>query len=121
MSRLRPRHHLGDTLLVPIRGPEVTVVDGERETAGPASQTGKLPAADEGVQQGPGVAREIAALAKGQLGDPVGVELMGGIEIRHTATAVRIKCVDQPSPRCANIYARTEAKPRRGGGDVDRS
>src|SRR5579864_4274660 len=38
MSKLWPCHHVCDTLLIPVRRPEVTVIHRERETAGPASQ-----------------------------------------------------------------------------------
>src|ERR1700687_23774 len=39
MSDLRPCHHLGDALLVPVGGPEVAIVDGEGKTAGPSTDT----------------------------------------------------------------------------------
>src|SRR6267154_677949 len=44
MTDLRPGHHVRDTLLIPVRRPEVAVINCEWEAAGPSSEAGKLPA-----------------------------------------------------------------------------
>src|SRR5262249_55756425 len=76
-----PGNHLSDTLLVPVRGPEIAVIDGEGEPAGPAGQAGKLPASYESVGKTGSVAREVFAPAERQLRYPVGIDLMGGVEV----------------------------------------
>src|SRR5262249_6110792 len=47
---------LAASLLVPVAGPELSVIDGERETGSPAGQTGELPATDEGIDQATAIA-----------------------------------------------------------------
>src|SRR5713226_4489872 len=81
MAGPRPGDHLSDTLLIPVRGPEVTVIHGEGEAAGPAGQARKLPAPNKGIQRRASVALEVPSLAERQLGNPVGVDLMGCVEV----------------------------------------
>src|SRR5262252_364277 len=69
--------HLREPLIVPVGGPGLAIVHTERETAGPPSQPGDLPATNEGIQNTSGVAAEMAAFAKRQFSNPVGVDLMG--------------------------------------------
>src|SRR5713226_6556438 len=81
MAGPRPGDQLSDTLLVPVSGPEITVIHGEGEAAGPAGQARKLPAPNERIQRRASVALEVPSLAERQLGNPVGVDLMGGVEV----------------------------------------
>src|SRR6266852_3206164 len=81
MPDLRPGDNLTDTLFVPVCRPEVTVIHGEGETAGPPSQARKLPTSDQSIGNACGVAGEVLSLAERQLGNPVEVDLVRGIEI----------------------------------------
>src|SRR5438309_577948 len=81
MPNLRPGHHIRDTLLIPIRRPEITVIYGERETAGPACQAGELPATDERISYARGSGCKMPAVAEWKFDNPVGVDLMGEVEI----------------------------------------
>src|SRR5579864_8104034 len=74
MSDLWPRDHVGDALLVPVCRPEVSIVDGERETARPAGQSRKLPASNESVGQVGGITREMPAGPERKLHNPVGID-----------------------------------------------
>ena len=92
-ARLWPRDHLSDTLLVPIRRPKVTVIDGEGK---PLVQRARPESCQPPIKASSRVRRcpQNSGPCQRQLGNPVGVELVGGVEIRHARRAVRIKCVD---------------------------
>src|SRR5260370_6942380 len=89
MPDLGSGDHLTDTLLVPGCRPEVTVIHGEGEAAGPPSQTRKLPTSDQGIGNAGGVAGEVLALAERQLGNPVHPDLVRPVQIRHSPTPLR--------------------------------
>src|SRR4029077_610136 len=59
------RSHLSDRSEEPVRRPALAAVDAEGESAGPASHSGSLPAADETVQHATGVAGQCATFANG--------------------------------------------------------
>src|SRR5262249_29939610 len=113
-------HHLRNPLLVPICGPEVAVIYGEGKSAGPAGQSGELPATDESIEHTAGIAGKAPTPAKGQFSDPVGINLVRGVEVRYSAPSIRIKSVDQAGPGRAYVHARAEPQSRRRRSDVDR-
>ena len=120
MSELRAGGHLGYALLVPVGRPEVAIVYGEREAAGPAGHARHFPTADDGVGEGAGAAGEAPAFAEGELGDPVGVELVGSIKIRDAVARVRRKSVGQPAARRSHVCAGAVAQPGCVGSKVNR-
>src|SRR6266852_2195457 len=87
VSGLRPGDHLRDPLLVPVCGPEIAVIHGKGEPAGPAGQTRKLPASDDGIGKCAGTACEVLALTERQGEQPIGIDLVGSIEIRDSAAS----------------------------------
>src|SRR5229473_6736571 len=97
--------HLTDTLLVPVCRPEVTVIHRKREAAGPPGHTRKLPASDQSISNAGGVS-EALSVSKWQRSDPVQVDLVSGIEIRHSSAPVRIERIRQSSSRGAHVATR---------------
>src|SRR6202022_4928801 len=55
-----------------------------------------------------------------QLHNPVGVNLMGGVEVRDSAATIRIKCIRQAASRRSDVYARAGREACGVGSDVDR-
>src|ERR1700687_5481609 len=99
MSDLRPCHHLSDALLVPVGGPEVAIVDGEGKTAGPSTNTCKLPAANERIDRRGGISGKTLAPAYGQVVNPIRVQLVSGIEIRHRSSSCGTERIHQTAAR----------------------
>src|SRR5260370_12781159 len=81
MPELGPSDHLRDALLVPVCGPEVAVIHGEGEAAGPASQAGKLPTCDQSIGNAGGVASEALAFSERQLANPVASDLVSRVKL----------------------------------------
>src|SRR6266446_6515178 len=86
--------HLTDTLLIPVGRPEVTVIHSKGEAAGPPGHARKLPASDQSISNAGGVS-EALSVSKWQRSDPVQVDLVSGIEIRHSSAPVRIERIRQ--------------------------
>src|SRR5580704_9339661 len=87
--------HLGDRSEEPIRGPALPAVHAVGNAAGPASETGELPATDKCVQNSIGVVRQCAAFADWDIRNPVEVDLMGEVIVGDGAGQVRGKGVCQ--------------------------
>src|SRR4030081_1439596 len=115
-----PGDHLRDALLVPVCRPVVAVIHREGEAACPPSQSRKLPTSKQGVGNAGGVAGEALALSEWQLGNPVGIDLVSGVEIGDSATPVRIKGIGESSSGRSDVAARCPAQTRCSGSDVDR-
>src|ERR1700730_8677157 len=73
---------------LPVRWPGATVADGQRESAGPTRQTGKAPAANDGIGQAVRVCSKVFALPERQLEDKVRVDLVGSIKVRGATLLV---------------------------------
>src|SRR2546427_302052 len=78
-----------------------------------------LPALAQGHIQ-TGVAGEVLALAERQLGNPVEIDLVGGVEIRHSPAPVRIESIRQASSGRSYVATRCPRETSRGRGDIDR-
>src|SRR5438034_7076916 len=76
---------VGPAFDVPIGGPLTAFIHAEGITAGPAEQASELPAADKSVRQAVCARSELPAFAKWQLVNPVGIDLVRGVEIRNPA------------------------------------
>src|SRR4029077_3379351 len=85
------RSHLSDGGQEPVGRPALATIHAEGESAGPAGHAGKLPAANKSVHQAAVIARESPTFAKGQIGNPVEVELVSKIKIGGGAGEVRGK------------------------------
>src|SRR3989442_15983335 len=120
MPDLGSGDHLTDTLLAPVRRPEVAVIKGEGESTRPPSQARKLPTSDQSIANAVGVAGEVLALAERQLGNPVEIDLVGGVEIRDSPAPVRIECIRQASSGRSYVATRCPRETSRGRGDIDR-
>src|SRR5258708_270951 len=103
MPDLGSSDHLTDTLLVPVCRPEVAVINRKGEAAGPPGHARKLPASDQSISNAGGAACEALALSKWQRGNPVHVDLVGGIKIGHSPTPIRIKPISPSTPRSAPV------------------
>src|SRR5262249_23692517 len=84
-TSLWPRGDLCEALEIPIRCPVLAIVNAKREAGSPSRQTGDLPATDECIRDSPGAASKTPARTERQFHDPVGIDLMGCIKIRHGA------------------------------------
>src|SRR5262249_61402405 len=92
-------------LFIQVGRPEVAVIYAEGKSTGPTCYARKLPTADEGVGDCARVAREVTALAKRQICDPVCVDLMGGIKVRDPAPRSGRKSVSQAGPWWSHVCA----------------
>src|ERR1700694_2338770 len=117
---LRPGGHPRDPLLVPVRGPEITVIHGKGKAAGPAGQAGELPAADESIGNATGVASDGLSGAERQLSNPVGIDLVGCIEVGKATPPIEVKGIHQAASGGSYIYAGAKTKAGCGGSDIDR-
>src|SRR6185369_6873350 len=86
----------------PVGGPLRSVEDVQREAGGQAEQSGQLPATDKRIQSTAGVAPDHFTLAEWELRDPVGVELMRRIEIRHRPQGLGVPRVDDLASESAD-------------------
>src|SRR5262249_37754521 len=111
---------LRNALFIPVGRPEVAVIYAEGKSTGPTCYARKLPTADEGVGDCARVAREVTALAKRQICDPVCVDLMGGIKVRDPAPRSGRKSVSQAGPWCSHVCAGTEAQAGSGRRVINR-
>src|SRR4029077_16908292 len=118
---LRFRRHLRAPRKEPVCRPALAAINAERESASPAGNSGSGPPANDSVQHTMGAAGKSATSAHGQLYNPVEVELMGGIEIRHRARQIRGKCISQAGSDQADVLVAVDREPdaRRGGCDVN--
>src|SRR5262249_30893530 len=105
--------HLSDGGQEPVRRPALATIHAEGESAGPAGQAGKLPAADERVQHAARATRDGAPSANRQIGNPVHVELVGKIEVGDCTSQARGKGVCQAASDKADvlvaIYRKSDA------------
>jgi len=77
------QHRLSFELEVGVEG--AAGVDAERKAAGPAVDAAELPATNDGIGETiPGVSKTAAA-AEREIVNPVGVDLMAGVEVRGPA------------------------------------
>src|SRR6516164_1305579 len=67
-----------------------------------------------------GITRDGLSFSKGQLCDPIGIDLMGGIEVGHTSNCARVEGIDQPASWRPYVITGTEAEACRAGSVVDR-
>src|SRR5262245_6114115 len=66
----------GPAAQLPVCGPRSAVQYAQREAAGPASESRKLPAADQGVQGFTRIMPQRSSATEGQFHNPVGIDLM---------------------------------------------
>src|SRR5262249_49685969 len=71
--------------------------DVDRESTSPAGQPRQFPAANQAIQKASAPGAERLALAKGQVNNPVRVQLMSVVEIRNTALQSRVPSIDNPT------------------------
>src|SRR5260370_22253080 len=69
-SRLRLPNHQPAALFVPVCGPELTVVHGERKPGGPAKQSGELPPSDNCIGNGTRVPSQRPSFPQHQIHNP---------------------------------------------------
>src|SRR5260370_3496549 len=119
MPDLGSNDHLTDTLPVPVCRPEVAVINRKGEAAGPPGHARKLPASDQSISNAGGVS-EALSVSKWQRSDPVQVDLVSGIEIRHSSAPVRIERIRQSSSRGAHVATRCPQQAGRRRGNVTR-
>src|SRR4029077_6015394 len=106
-------------LFVPVRSPELAIIYSEGEARGPAGQTGKLPSPHNRVHKTAAVVAEMPALAERQLSNPVGVDLVCGVEIGDGAGILRPKCIHETAPGRTNIVRAAEPEACGAGGEVN--
>ena len=67
-----------------------------------------------------GAAGEALAFADGQLGNPVEIDLVPGVEVRDSSTSVRIESIGQASSGSADVTARSPSEARCRRSDINR-
>src|SRR5262249_41686640 len=101
-------------LNLPVGGPLRTAIDADWKAAGPARQTRELPATNDGVRQATRVVTESFSSPEWELVNPVGVDLVRGVEIRNRTQSIRVPGVDDLAAQSAPF-----ADPLGVGSDVN--
>src|SRR5208282_4281538 len=74
--------------------PAIAGFHAEWESAGPAIQSVEAPSAEDAIQELVTSASPMPAVAKRQIPDPVGIQLVSGVVVRRGAPQIGRKCVD---------------------------
>src|SRR5579862_320626 len=111
MACLWLRQHGCDALFIPVRWPEVAIINAERIAAGPSSDPRELPSSDEGIGNTGGIPHIFLVPSERQFHDPVSIDLVRGVEVGNRSPAIGRKCIRQTRSRRTDIDTRTPAKP----------
>src|SRR5207302_9860253 len=105
----------------PVCRPAWAAVNAERESAGPASDSGSRPPANDTVQHTMGTACKGATFAHGQFRNPVEVELVSRIKVGDGAGQIRRKRIGQARSNQADVLVsiHRESYTRRRRRDVN--
>lgn len=79
---------------VPVGRPKPSLTHADRQAAGPEENAGYLPASDELIGEGVGIAEKQLAFADRQLSNPVRVDRVARVEIRHALLLSNVPRID---------------------------
>src|SRR5712691_6926657 len=97
---------IGESRVLPIRRECQSIVRAIRISCGPAEQARQLPATEQSVARAPCPRAESFTLTQRKVPQPVGVDLVSGIEVRRTAELVGRPRVDDLIPKAEAVTRR---------------